>query len=325
MIIALGTACKKDNHKTITPVADTPGITSPEYIDKLLFVNQNNYHITTSQPATFSSADPNIHITGAGGISTMTSGEIVAIQVKWKDSTVKPITIYALGATDINQLQPAATYHGELATDPYANYVQGWKLLQTLPDANNTYALVLRHADASFGHDWTTTHTGPEPANWWKSTDSTLARQLNTQGIQRATDLGVLFKQLGYPVKRVFTSEYYRSRQTADLIAATPNYTIDPRINHLTHNDYAPGIFNGVLAIAGAQPIDNQMTLIITHHPGNEPLMNNGYATFPTVSAFNWSGSYFIHIGKDSVMTYAGAVTYGMLKYHHDLVKGIIK
>jgi phosphohistidine phosphatase SixA len=318
-MLGLFAACKKENAVNTTPAANTPRVTSPEYIDKLLFVSMNNFDITTSQPATFSSTDPNIKITGSGHISTLTSGEIVPIVIKWTDSAYAPTTIYALGATDVDQIQPAATFHGETATDPYDNYVQGWKLLEKLPDPSNTYAMVLRHADASFGRDWTTIHTGVPPANWWTSADSLMARQLNTQGIQRATDLGVIFKQLNLPISRVFTSEFYRSRHTADLIAATPSYTIDPRINHLTHNTYAPGIFYGVLAIINAQPIDNQMTMIVTHHPGNEPL-TTGYPTFPTVSAFNWSGSYFIHVGKDSVLTYAGAVTYAMFKYRRDLL-----
>jgi phosphohistidine phosphatase SixA len=147
-----------------------------------------------------------------------------------------------------------------------------------------------------------------------------LARQLNTQGIQRATELGQVFRQLNFPIKRIYTSEFYRSRQTAELLALPPTPVIDPRINHMTHNTYAPGIFFGILDIINKQPIDNQMTLIITHHPGNEPLINSGYPTFPTVSAFNWSGSYFMRINKDSTVTYAGAVTYAMFKYRRDLL-----
>jgi phosphohistidine phosphatase SixA len=324
LIVSVTTACKKDKIASITQtLVDTPKVTSQDYIDRLLFVTKDNYQIQTSDKATFSSSDPNVTISSKGLISRLTSGEIAAIDIEWKNNKFPKTTIYALGATDGDQVEPAAYFHGETATDPYNNYVQGWKLLQTLPDINNTYVLVLRHADASFGRDWPSIHNPKTcPPDWWKSTDSLLARQLNTQGVQRATALGQIFRQLNFPIKRIFTSEFYRSRQTAQLIGLPPAPVIDPRINHMTHNEYAPGIFFGILDIVKKQPIDNQMTMIITHHPGNEPLVNSGYPAFPAVSAFNWSGSYFMRVNKDSTVTYAGAVTYGMFKYYRDLAGG---
>ncbi|MDB5017879.1 MAG: phosphohistidine phosphatase SixA [Mucilaginibacter sp.] len=317
ILLTIFTACKKNNPN---PVTISPKVTSAEYIDNLLIVPSNSYQIRTSDSATFSSADPNITVSNSGFITNLTSGEIVKITITWKNGTMAPSTIYALGATDIDQLEPAAYFHGETATDPYNNYVQGWKLLQKLPISNETYTLVLRHADASFGRDWPLIHTDPAPANWWMSQDSLLARQLNKQGIARATELGQIFKDLNYPIKRVFASEFYRARQTAALMNMGPQIQIDSRVNHITHNTYGPGLLNGVLAITQEQPVDNQMTMIVTHHPANEPPNTVGiYITFPAVSAFNWSGSYFIKYDKDGSLTFQGAVTYAMFKYWRDM------
>jgi hypothetical protein len=111
--------------------------------------------------------------------------------VTWKSGGTK--TFYALGATDTNQDAPYTHYQGALATDPYGSYLQGWKTLQQLPISGQTYAIVLRHADASNGADWPVMHTSAGPANWWLSSDSTLARQLNPQGVDRAIQLGRIF------------------------------------------------------------------------------------------------------------------------------------
>src|ERR1700760_5157026 len=108
--------CTKD--KALNTI-DTPTIASPEYVDKLLFVNKNNYQLQTSIPATFSSIDPNINISSSGLIAVITSGEVVPIVIKWNDGKTSSTTIYALGATDTNQPEPAAYFHGETATDPY--------------------------------------------------------------------------------------------------------------------------------------------------------------------------------------------------------------
>ena len=317
------TACKRD--KTVTP-ADTsvPKVTSAEYIDSLLFVNKNNYKIQTTDSATFSSADPHIKLNSNGVIVRLTSAEVAPIKITWKNAKKAPITIYALGAMDTNQDAPFLYYQGELATDAYAAYLQGWKTLQKLPVTNETYVIVLRHADASNGIDYSLDHPDKGPDNWWKSTDAKLARQLNEQGIERATALGKIFKDLNYPVKRVVTSEFYRARQTADLMDLGPEKVIDARINHLSHNLYTPGIYQGMLGVVAEQPVDNQMTLIVSHHPINEhnPLTTN--PDFPAVSPFNWSGAYLIKLNPDKTLSYQGSASWAMFKCWHDIKLHII-
>ncbi|MDB5132913.1 MAG: phosphohistidine phosphatase SixA [Mucilaginibacter sp.] len=295
-----------------------PKVTSAEYADSLLFVNKNNYQVlTTDTGATFASTDPHITINAKGLISRLVSAEVAAITITWKNPRFVPVTIYAVGATDNNQVMPFLRYQGALATDACSAYIQGWKTLRQLPDPASTYAVILRHADASYGADCGD-YPGA-PANWWKRTDTIFVRQLNAQGVDRATQLGQIFKDLNYPIKRVVTSEYYRARQTADLINAGPDKVIDSTINHPTHNHYAPGLFAGMTSCLAKLPIDNQMTLIVAHHPINELANITGYSSFPKVSPFDWTGAYFVKIETDGTLTYAGAASWGMFKCWRDI------
>lgn len=318
-IILSAVSCKKEKTADTKPAA-SPKITSEEYIDSLLFVKHDNFQIQTNDPkATFSANDKHIAVTSKGVVSRMVSAEVATIQVNWSNGTKS--TIYAFAATDTHQEQPFLSYQGALATDCYNSYLLGWKTLQKLPASGETYAIVLRHADASHGADWTVKHSVSEvgPANWWESPDSTLARQLNPQGVDRATQLGQIFKDLNYPVKRVVTSEFYRAKQTASLMNLGPTPTIDGRINHPSYNLYKPGLYMGMVAVLAAQPVDNNMTLIIAHHPINELNMVTGYPSFPSVSPFNWTGAYLIKVSPGGAITYEGAASWGMFKAWRDI------
>lgn len=323
LLVALCGACKKEKPgPVITTTKPAPKVTSAEYIDSLLFVNVNNYQIVTdSAVASFSCSDTHIKMSSTGLITRLTSSEVVPITITWKNPKLGSTTIYALGAMDTNQDLPFKNYQGALATNAYASYLQGWKTLQRLPITGETYAIVLRHADASYGQDFPLIHNYPAPQFWWESPDSTLARQLNQQGIQRAAILGQVFKDLKFPIKRVITSEFYRARQTAALMNMGPTPTEDNRINHPTHNIYS--LYSGMTAIIGEQPIDNQMTLIVAHHPINELQAVTGYPSFPSVSPFNWTAAYLIKVETDGAITYEGAASYGMFKCWRDIKLGM--
>lgn len=162
-------ACKKS--ETIPPpITQQPSITSVEYQDKLLLVNKPDFQIQTSEPAEFSSTDPLIKITASGLVSRITSAEVVPIDITWKNSGTKS-RIYALGATDEYFDNPYAKYHSAIGTDTYNSYKKGWETLQKLPSTTETYVIVLRHADADKGIDYSVNHSDDGPAEWWKSCD----------------------------------------------------------------------------------------------------------------------------------------------------------
>ncbi|MDB5144665.1 MAG: phosphohistidine phosphatase SixA [Mucilaginibacter sp.] len=294
-------------------------ITSADYLSGLLFVSKNNYQIETTAPATFSSADTNIQISSSGLIKRLTSAEVVTIEITWTGRNLPKTKLYALGATDDNQSLPFIKYQGLFASDVYGAYKQGWETLQKMPVKGETYDLILRHADADNGLDWSNMHNYPGPANWWKSPDNTIARQLNDQGIERSKELGLVLKDLNYNFKRIITSEFYRAVQTASLMNMGPIDSKDGRINNLAYNVYKPGIIEGLKAVIKEQPIDNEMTLIVTHHPVNEFKGHFSDPSFPQVSPFNWTGAYFIKVMPDKTICYQGAVSWAMFKAWRDL------
>jgi phosphohistidine phosphatase SixA len=307
-------SCKDDE---IVPQNEIQ-ITSPEFVDGLLLVGTNNFQIETKEPATFASRDPFIQISSSGLIQRITSAEVVVIDVVSKiDPSIK-MKLYALGVKDDNYDKPNVDYNGPAATDAYGSYLKGWKTLQELPNESETYAMILRHADADLGRDYSLDHSDEGPAEWWKSCDSQLARQLNENGKLRSRELGTILKDLNFPIARVFSSEFCRAKETASLMDIGPVIITDGRINNLNYNvTDLGGLFPGMLQVMNEQPIDNKMTLIVSHHPMNE-LADLDMPTFPNVIPFAWTGAYFIKIASDKTITFEGAVSFGMFKYWRD-------
>lgn len=310
-------SCKKDKENGPSSLQ----ITSSEYDGKLLFVNKNDFQITTNQTAIYTTDDTNITISSEGLVKRLTSGEVAAIDIAPKESPETKTRIYAFGATDKNHVKPQITYNGKGATDTYNSYLKGWATLQKLPIANETYALVLRHADADQGVDYSLNHDDEGPANWWKSSDKSLARQLNEEGRIRSRELGINLKALGYPIARVYTSEFRRAIETAELMELGLPLVQNAALNHPSHNNES--LFLGLIELLKNTPVDNKITLFVTHHPINEIINSGGYPSFPAVSPFNWTGMYLVKIAPDKTITYEGAVSWAMVKRWHDIQAGL--
>ena len=227
-------------------------------------------------------------------------------------------TIYALAATDVTFVKPFSDYHGEDATDAVGSYRQGWNTLKKLPVSNETYVIVVRHADADDGIDYSVNHSDAGPANWWKSCDAAQARQLSTIGKQNATDLGKIFKDLNYTISRVYSSEFCRAVSTATLINAGPTIQINAGFNHPSHNVTVRSLFDNLVNLLKVQPVDNKLSLVVAHHPLNR-IDRTDYPTFPKVIPFIWTGSYFVKVSANHNLTYEGAVSLSMYKYWRDL------
>ncbi|NEU07012.1 hypothetical protein GZH53_01695 [Flavihumibacter sp. R14] len=316
LVLVLAT-CKDDDK--VVNVPNTLKVTSEEFKDELLLVNSNDYQIKTSEPATFSSADTFIEISSTGLIKRLTSAEVVAIDVVSTADPNNKIKVYALGVNDENYDPSNVFYNGPPGSDPYGSYLKGWETLHKLPTSSETYALILRHADADQGKDYNLLNQGEGPPNWWKSKETALARQLSEKGRQRARDLGTVFKDLKYPITRVVSSEFYRAVETAELINAGPSIVTDGRLNHPDYNvARVGGLFPGMLLLMDELPVDNKMTLVTTHHPINE-LRNRVVPTFPNVIPFPWTGGYFVKIAPDKTITFEGVISYPMIKYYRDL------
>lgn len=80
------------------------------------------------------------------------------------------------------------------------------------------YVMSFRHADATLGSDQ---FSSPDPA-WWKSCNSSLARQLtNPKGYLQSDSTGTALKRLGIRFDSSYTSEYCRCKQTLERFALT--------------------------------------------------------------------------------------------------------
>jgi phosphohistidine phosphatase SixA len=317
-------ACKKGNDPVAipdvpTPVVPAPIITNEELKSELLFVNKDDFQVKTNEASTYYSADANVTVTNDGLIKRITSGEVVAIEVTSKASGKKTI-LTAIGSTDNEHVLPFLPYHAAAADDANAQYLKGWETLRKLPISGETYAIVMRHSDADNGQDFVFAFPKKTPpADWWKSRDSTLARQLNAAGRARAQELGVIFKDLKLPIAKIYSSEFYRAYRTAELMNLGPAITTDSRLNHPDRTLESTYVFRGLKSLVKEKAINGEMMLITSHQPINLFESSGILPTFPKVSAFNWAGAYFVKITADKSMTYEGAASFGMFKYLRDL------
>jgi phosphohistidine phosphatase SixA len=80
------------------------------------------------------------------------------------------------------------------------------------------YVMSFRHSDASLGSDQ---FSSSDPA-WWKSCNSSLARQLtNPKGYLQSDSIGIALKRLRLRFDSSFTSEYCRCKQSLTGFALT--------------------------------------------------------------------------------------------------------
>jgi phosphohistidine phosphatase SixA len=86
------------------------------------------------------------------------------------------------------------------------------------------YIFSFRHAAASVGSD----QTSSKQAEWWKSCESTVARQITLPlGKNQSDSTGKVIKFLKIPVDTTITSEFCRCKQTTEYFnLGVPNKTI---------------------------------------------------------------------------------------------------
>lgn len=121
------------------------------------------------------------------------------------------------------------------------------------------YVLVFRHAAADVGSD----QTNSTEANWWKSCDSKLARQLNDQGKKDAVDIGKAFKNVQIPVGKLFTSEFCRCYTTANLMDLGMTAQ---QFKELTFYVYEEAKrYENTMKLVDSQSIDAKNAVIVGH------------------------------------------------------------
>ncbi len=121
------------------------------------------------------------------------------------------------------------------------------------------YVLVFRHAAADVGSD----QTNSTEANWWRSCDSKLARQLNDQGKKEAEATGKALKNLEIPVSRVFSSEFCRCFTTADLMSLGMPTQQTKELTYYVYEESKR--YENTMKLVDSQTIDAKNAVVMGH------------------------------------------------------------
>lgn len=168
------------------------------------------------------------------------------------------------------------------------------------------YVLIFRHSAADVGADQFNSTT----AEWWKSCNSTLARQLNATGRQEAIDIGQTLRNLQIPVGRVISSEFCRCFTTADLINMGVPTQQSKDLTYYVYDE--ANRYTSTMRVAQNQPIDTQNSLLVIHA---------GFGVQPTpapLATLNWSDAAVFQLVQGQAPRYISTV---FVKEWRDLAK----
>ncbi len=277
---------------TVIEIKPNPTILSADFYNDVLFVTANSVQVETSEPATFQklSTNANFEISSSGLIMHSQINGINEIEATWQDGSKKKF--YVIVAQSLDK----------------TNFLQGWKNIEKLYKTDTTYAIVIRHAEAIVGIDQ---ETYSASTGWWKSCDSKLARQLSDNGILQSKTYGKIFKALKMPIKKVFSSEFCRSKQTAELMDLGLPVQIDNRINGHFYNVSGMLSQDGMLRLLEEQANTKQLIMLSAHHD-----ISRGISQMRT---YDMADTFLMKIGTDKVSTFQGVVTYPMWKILYEI------
>jgi len=124
------------------------------------------------------------------------------------------------------------------------------------------FIVYFRHA----GTDWSQNDQVARDGDW-ESCDGTRMRQLSDAGRETARDVGRAIRALGIPISDVFSSEYCRARETAELLDLGP---VEPtrEIMNLRSAEYVGGrdaAAGRLLRYLSSAPPSGTNTVIVAH------------------------------------------------------------
>lgn len=185
------------------------------------------------------------------GVTWKTSAGTAALNVQDSLIYVAPATAGIYQMTVKNERDPKDSIVVKIVVSSRADVLK--------PLQKGAYTLVFRHAAADVGSDQLSSTT----AEWWKSCDSKLARQLNDQGKKDAPMIGKAFKNLQIPIGRVLSSEFCRCYTTADLMNTGVATQQSKDITYYVYDE--PNRYANTVKVASNQPLDTQNTVLVIH------------------------------------------------------------
>lgn len=244
---------------------------SEEFAEGVFYAHYDNgidITIKTNHPATFSpvSNRNTIDISDSGSVTGDYPPDLYWVNVSWQDGTEELLPILI-------------TPHPEQARNTV-------KALSEMDSDADDYVLVLRHANADVGED-----AGPSSsvAEWWKSCDAQLARQIGESGKTRSKLMGDFIKNANIPLALGITSEFCRARQTIEFMEVDVPTQIDGRLNHETYNTSPNAAYDDLVDIVMENPQENGLLVVVGHSNLKD---NNPYIDY--IHPFNMSDGFLL-------------------------------
>ena len=141
-----------------------------------------------------------------------------------------------------------------------ASDLSGKALVETLRQGG--YIIYFRHAATDWSQNDFVTTEGE-----WTSCDPGRMRQLSSEGRLTARRIGAAMRQLKIPIGRVLSSEYCRTRETAELMEVGPVVTtrniMNMRVAEMVGGREA--VIERAQQELGQKPPKNSNTIIVAH------------------------------------------------------------
>ncbi len=140
------------------------------------------------------------------------------------------------------------------------------------------HIIYFRHTTARAGTD-SFSATIPQ---WWKSCDSTIARQLSPEGYVEAQEIGQAIKNLQLPIGKTISSEFCRCIETIAFMRLDLPIETTPAITFEIYGENDR--YQRLLNLAAAQPLNDKLTLMSGHlfpnNSGGPPLQQGDAAIY---------------------------------------------
>ncbi|MCL6260443.1 hypothetical protein M3O96_15175 [Aquiflexum sp. TKW24L] len=276
-------SCGEDN-----PPANQ--ITSTDFAKGVFFAGYNetgvNISIDTNNPAKFypNTSKNSFAIEESGKASLILNQGVYWIDVVWENGIPLRETIPVYVTRNKDEAIKTVTAINGMATD-FSGYV-----------------LVFRHTNASVGVDIVDSPV----AQWWKSCDPGVARQLNDVGKANAKKIGDVIKKFKIPIAGAISSEFCRSVQTFENMNLGLQIALDRRLNHENESNKLV-MWADVFQTIKDNPKTNGVLMLVGHYNMYD---QNPYRS--SIRPFNQSDGFLMKLRSTGDLEFVGSIPMGM-------------
>jgi phosphohistidine phosphatase SixA len=276
-------SCGEDN-----PPANQ--ITSTDFEKGIFFVSYNetavNISIATNNPAKFypNTSKNSFAIEESGKATLRLDQGVYWIDVVWENGVPLRETIPVYVTRNKDEAIKTVTAIKGMSID-FSGYV-----------------LVFRHTNASVGVDIVDSPV----AQWWKSCDPGVARQLNDVGKANAKKIGDVIKKFRIPIAGAISSEFCRAFQTFEYMDLGLQIALDRRLNHENESNKL-AMWADVFQTIKGNPKTNGVLMLVGHYNMYD---QNPYRS--SIRPFNQSDGFLMKLRTSGDLEFIGSVPMAM-------------